>query len=43
VFFLNRSYSYYALKNLEKAKTDAIKAANAGAGIPPAYAQSLGL
>ena len=42
-FFLNRSYSYSGLKNMEAAKNDALKAKQAGAKIPDNYARSLGI
>jgi len=42
-FYLNRSYSHFNLKNIELAKRDAEAAMRAGAQIPDAYLQSLGL
>ena len=43
IFFLNRSYSYNALGNLPRAKSDALKAKENGTAIPPSYAQMLGI
>ena len=42
-FYLNRSYSYNGLKNLEAAKKDALFAKQHGAQIPADLAKSLGL
>lgn len=42
-FYLNRSYSYNALKNLEMAKQDALKAKQGGIKVPDDYARSLGI
>jgi tetratricopeptide (TPR) repeat protein len=42
-FYLNRSYSYNGLKNLEAAKKDALFAKEHGIQIPEDYAKSLGI
>ncbi len=42
-FFLNRSYTYTNLNNIEQAKKDALTAKQAGVEIPDAYARSLGI
>ena len=42
-FIINRSYTYYALKNIEQAKADALTAKQAGLKIPDDYAKSLGI
>ncbi len=42
-YYLNRSYSYNALKDLDKARQDVNKARQLGTQIPPAYLQALGL
>lgn len=42
-FFLNRSYTYKNLNNIEAARNDAITAKNAGLGLDAAYAASLGI
>jgi tetratricopeptide (TPR) repeat protein len=42
-FFLNRSYTYKNLNNIEAARNDAVTAKNAGLGLDPAYAASLGI
>ena len=41
IYILNRSYSYYALKETDKARLDAEKAESLGAAVPPAYLQLL--
>lgn len=43
MFYINRSYSYYALNNLEQARADALKAQQAGQNIPVDLAAKLGL
>jgi tetratricopeptide (TPR) repeat protein len=43
VFYLNRSYSYYGLKNMELAKKDAITAKQGGVKIEAGYANTLGI
>jgi len=43
MYYLNRSYSYFGLKNIEAAKKDALAAKQAGATIEPGYAKALGL
>lgn len=42
-FYLNRSYAYYGMGNLELAKKDAMTAKQAGIQIEPAYLKVLGL
>ena len=42
-FFLNRSYTYKNLNNIEAARNDAMTAKNAGLGLDPGYAASLGI
>jgi tetratricopeptide (TPR) repeat protein len=42
-FYLTRSYSYYGLNNLEKARADALKARQGGMNIPQDYALKLGI
>lgn len=42
-FFLNRSYTYMALNDKEKARQDALTAKKAGSQIDAAYAASLGI
>ena len=42
-FFLNRSYAYFGLKNIEAAKRDALTAKQGGLPIDTAYAKSIGL
>lgn len=42
-YFLNRSYTYKNLNNIEAARNDAMTAKNAGLGLDPAYAASLGI
>jgi len=42
-FYLSRSYSYNALKDIEAAKRDALKAKQGGFKIPDDYARSLGI
>jgi tetratricopeptide (TPR) repeat protein len=42
-FFMNRSYAYYGLKNLEQAKKDALIARQGGITIEANYAKILGL
>jgi tetratricopeptide (TPR) repeat protein len=42
-FYLNRSYTYSALNNLEAARNDALTAKRNGVQIDPAYASSLGI
>ena len=42
-FYLNRSYSYNGLKNMEAAKNDALFAKQHGIQIPEDYAKSLGI
>lgn len=42
-FFMNRSYTYAALKNYEMAKQDAITAKQKGVPVDAAYAASLGI
>jgi protein O-mannosyl-transferase len=43
VFYLNRSYAYNSLKNIESAKRDALVAKQKGAQIPAEYARFLGI
>jgi Tfp pilus assembly protein PilF len=43
LYFLNRSYSYFGLNNLEMAKKDAMKAKEGGIQIEENYAKKLGL
>ena len=43
VYFLNRSYSYTALKNLDAGRKDALAARQGGIQIPIEYAKSLGI
>ena len=42
-FFLNRSYTYKNLNNIEAARNDAMTAKNAGLALDAAYAASLGI
>jgi tetratricopeptide (TPR) repeat protein len=42
-FFLNRSYAYYGLKNIEAAKRDALTAKQGGLPIDSTYARSIGI
>jgi tetratricopeptide (TPR) repeat protein len=42
-FFLNRSYTYKNLNNIEAARNDAMTAKNAGLVLDPNYAASLGI
>ena len=42
-FFMNRSYAYYGLNNLELAKKDALTAKQGGIQIETNYAKTLGL
>jgi tetratricopeptide (TPR) repeat protein len=42
-YYLNRSYSYNALKETDKARQDALKARELGHQVPPAYLQYLGI
>jgi tetratricopeptide (TPR) repeat protein len=42
-FFMNRSYTYAAVKNYEMAKQDAITAKQKGVPVDAAYAASLGI
>lgn len=42
-YYLNRSYSYNALRNIPKAREDAQKALQLGQQVPPSYLKSLGL
>jgi hypothetical protein len=42
-FFMNRSYSYVALNNIDAAKQDVLTAKQAGLQIPEDYAKSLGI
>jgi tetratricopeptide (TPR) repeat protein len=42
-FFLNRSYTYSALNNIENARKDALTAKQGGVQIDPTYAASLGI
>ncbi|HET9824797.1 MAG TPA: tetratricopeptide repeat protein [Chitinophagaceae bacterium] len=42
-FYMNRSYAYSALKNMEQAKKDALVAKQGGIPIDPSYAKSLGV
>ena len=42
-YFLNRSYTYKNLNNIEAARNDAITAKNAGIRLDPAYAASVGI
>jgi tetratricopeptide (TPR) repeat protein len=42
-FYLNRSYSYFGLKNMDQAKKDALTAKQGGLQIEPAYEKALGL
>ena len=43
VYFLNRSYSYNGLKNMEQARADALTAKQKGIKIPDDYARTLGI
>ena len=43
VFYLNRSYSYFALQNMEQAKKDALMAKQNGIQISSEYAASIGI
>jgi hypothetical protein len=43
VYYLNRSYSYNGLKNMEQAKADALTAKQKGIKIPEDYARTLGI
>lgn len=40
-FILNRSYSYFGLKQVDKARLDAEKANSLGTGVPPSYIQQI--
>jgi tetratricopeptide (TPR) repeat protein len=42
-FFMNRSYAYFGLNNIEQARKDALAARQGGINIDPAYARSIGL
>jgi tetratricopeptide (TPR) repeat protein len=42
-FFLNRSYAYTGLNDLEKARQDALKAKQAGINLEPSHAANLGI
>ena len=42
-FYLNRSYAYYNLKNIELAKKDALSAVQGGIKLEPGYSKSLGI
>src|SRR5258706_8752404 len=42
-FYLNRSYCYNGLKNIEQAKKDALTAKQGGVEIDAAYAKQLGI
>jgi len=42
-YYLNRSYSYNALKNIPKAREDVLKAQQLGQQVPPVYLKMLGL
>jgi tetratricopeptide (TPR) repeat protein len=42
-FYLNRSYTYFGLKNIDQAKKDALTAKQGGIEIEAAYARSLGM
>ena len=42
-FFMNRSYAYSGLKNMEQARADALRARQGGITIEANYAKSLGL
>lgn len=42
-FFLNRSYAYSALNNIENARKDALTAKQGGVQIDATYAASLGI
>jgi len=42
-YFLNRSYTYKNLNNIEAARNDAMAAKNAGVQLDPAYAASVGI
>jgi len=42
-FFMNRSYAYFGLKNMDQAKKDALVARQGGIQIEANYARSLGL
>jgi tetratricopeptide (TPR) repeat protein len=42
-YYLNRAYCFLALKNMEAARTDALRAKEAGLTIEPELATSLGL
>ena len=43
LFYLNRSYSYYYLKNMEQAKKDALIAKQGGVELIAEYANSIGI
>ena len=42
-FYLNRSYCYNGLKNVDQARKDALIAKQAGVALDPPYATELGL
>jgi tetratricopeptide (TPR) repeat protein len=42
-FYLNRSYTYFALNNTEQARKDALMAKQRGSALDPGYAASLGI
>ena len=42
-YFMNRSYAYFGLKNMDQAKADALKAKQGGVQIEANYARSLGI
>jgi tetratricopeptide (TPR) repeat protein len=42
-FYLNRSYAYSALNNMEQARQDALVAKQAGVQLDPSYASALGI
>jgi tetratricopeptide (TPR) repeat protein len=42
-FFMNRSYAYFGLKNIEQAKKDALEARKGGIQVEASFARSLGI